>query len=236
MKKIFKIGKVLYFYTILLSSLFLFFKCYEYYFFNELFIKIPNVVDVKYEDAKKIEKKGLKLKIMGEVSSTKAVGLICKQTPYPSSLIKRGSNIKVFISKGIRRIEVPNIIEESLDDAQKILKNRNILIGNIDFVFNENIDFNKIISTDPEEGTLIATNKRIALLVSKGSRNKITFIPDVIGLDFEKVQEIFKIEGLLIGRVSYKKVNYEKNIVLDILPKVGEKVFKGSFVDIVLSE
>ena len=236
MKILVKIGKIIYFYSVLLTALFLFFKCYEYYFFNDFFIKIPNLVDVKYDDAKKVEKKGLKLKVIGEVSSSKPIGVICKQNPYPGSLLKRGSNIKVFISKGIKRVEIPNIKEENLEDAQKILKERNILISNVDFVFNEDIEFNKIIAIDPQEGFFIPANKKVSLLVSKGPKNKVAFIPDVIGLDFETVQEILKKEGLLVGKISYKKNKYDKNTVLDVSPRIGEKVYKGSIIDLVLSE
>ena len=73
------------------------------------------------------------MKKSGEDFSVFPAGKIYSQLPKPGSKIKEGRLIKVWVSKGQKQIEVPDLSGMDLFDAKVLVENQGIVIKYISY-------------------------------------------------------------------------------------------------------
>ena len=95
--------------------------------------KIPNVKGIDKISAKAIiEQNGLELSnVTEEFSDSVASGIVISQDPIENSLVKKGDKVNLVISKGkeVKLTKVPNLNGLSLDEAEGVLQNANLKLG-----------------------------------------------------------------------------------------------------------
>ncbi len=165
-------------------------------------------------------------------------GYVVEQKPKPGVRVKRGREIKVFISKGTEAGIVPNIIGEMVTDAQPALQSLGLEVGTITKIHSE--DFPQegvIIAHTPPPQAKVQKGAKINLLVSLG-RPVVTYtMPDISGMYMDEAIELIKQRGLKIGLIE-KEVSPDVNepgIVLDQTPQPGDRIRPGAVVNIVVS-
>lgn len=80
-----------------------------------------------------IEQNGLVLSnVTEEFSDTIATGIVINQDPSADSTVQKGDKVNLVISKGaeVKLTKVPDLFELSLNEAQRVLQNANLKIGN----------------------------------------------------------------------------------------------------------
>ncbi|MBW9144135.1 Stk1 family PASTA domain-containing Ser/Thr kinase [Clostridium sp. CM027] len=95
--------------------------------------KIPSVKGTDKASATAIiEQNGLVLgNVTSEFNDSIASGLVISQNPDPGSLVQKGDKVDLVISKGveIKLTKVPNLNDVSLNDAERVLQNANLKLG-----------------------------------------------------------------------------------------------------------
>jgi beta-lactam-binding protein with PASTA domain len=168
---------------------------------------VPNVAGKKYEEAKKILKKaGFDVEIQDSiyVDTMKPMSVI-KQFPDADDVVKSNRKVYLVISRAVPPIvEMPNLVGYSFRNAEMVLHNMDIKIGDTtfkpDFAKNavlEQIYKGNIISP----GTKIRKGDVISLVLGDGVGKREFAVPVITGMQFCDVKNKLGESGILIGAI-----------------------------------
>lgn len=133
-------------------------------------ITVPSVVNMTVEEAQKsLEGTGLRLVVKSEeYSNGVSKDRIITQTPSENTTLKKGDSVSVIVSKGNSKVPVPNVVGLKLSQAEKLLNDNKLILGNVKYEYN-----------DAEEGTVLSQSlvggssdegQKVSLVVSKGKK------------------------------------------------------------------
>jgi beta-lactam-binding protein with PASTA domain len=158
------------------------------------------------------------------------------QHPDPGSEIKKGRDVKIILSKGPKRIAMPNLITLSFQQANIILEENGICQGALSRTFDNTVEKDRVIAQLPAPNSMISRGECVDLLVSLGSRSKAYKMPDLAGLALEDALQLVEKMNLTVGEIksSYQK-NKPRNIIIEQDPLSGYRVIAGSPVNLVIN-
>ena len=133
-------------------------------------VTVPSVVNMTVEEAQKsLEGTGLRLVVKSEeYSNGVSKDRIITQTPSENTTLKKGDSVSVIVSKGNSKVPVPNVVGLKLSQAEKLLNDNKLILGNVKYEYN-----------DAEEGTVLSQSlvggssdegQKVSLVVSKGKK------------------------------------------------------------------
>lgn len=209
---------------------------------------VPNLVNMTIEEATQaLQKPGFTLSDEIEYSLSDKVeeGKIISQNPEAKTLAKVNSEVKVVVSIGSSGgdIEVPDVVNDSFDDAITKIMEANLMY----VVVEENSDkvsVNTIIRQLPEAGTKVNKSDFVTLFVSKGRasqsstavpENSKVIVPSVTGDSREIAAAKLEQSGLLLGVATRKASSSPEGIIISQSPEAGKSAAKNSLVTIVIS-
>ncbi len=218
----------------ILIGFFFFWNVAIKFFFNDYLYETPNLKGLTIEEATKLIGKDFKLTNMGKFYSEVEEGKIYSQLPPTTKHIKKGRPIKVWVSKGLDTVLVPNLRGKNLQDARAILSDSGIKIGNIVYTTERTIN-NQIIGSNPKEYTSISKEKPISLLVNV-SKIKSIKMPDILGYSLDEGINVLRKENLVLGEVSriYRE-DFPNNTIIDTNHPIGKSVSTGSIINITIT-
>lgn len=200
-------------------------------------VEVPKVIGMDPDAAEKmLEEAGLEVKFGEDVRSEDVEkGQIALQSPEAGERLEKGDTVTIMVCIGKPTGVVPGIVGQEYDKTIEVyLESAGYKIGNIK---EEESDAEKgeIISQDPAEGTEAEQGTEIDIVISKGT-DKLN-MPSLLGLTIDEAKETLKDCGFALGKTTYAESTvYAKNIVMDQSYPPGEKVKKGTKVDIIVSK
>jgi beta-lactam-binding protein with PASTA domain len=199
---------------------------------------VPEIIDKPLEEAKEIlQKKDLSLQILAEeYNPLKPPGIILSQNPVPQTKVKKGRIVKVVVSKGEKMVEVPDLKGVSLRQAEIMLGEEGLEVGEINWTTTDSFPENVVIESSPSFGLSIPTSMGVNLTVSLGSSPDRVTMPDLVGTSLKETKSILKEFGLAIGEIRYETKDYlPPETVLEQFPQEGIEVEKGTKVNLKVS-
>ncbi|MCS7203100.1 MAG: PASTA domain-containing protein [Thermodesulfovibrio sp.] len=133
-------------------------------------VEVPDIKGKDIVQANQILKeKGLYMRIDGEEFSELSKGTVFRQNPPAGTVVKKGREIGVILSKGVRFPILPDLVGKEFDEAEKILNDKGIPIEKIVYIHSDKYPKNTVIAQRPEptEG-----GKTIKLIVSLGKKDE----------------------------------------------------------------
>ena len=198
---------------------------------------IPKVIGMTPEEAKAlIEEAGYQMEIGEEVRTTDVEkGQIAVQSPEEGEKAEKGSVVTVMVCVGKPTGVVPNVVGQMYDETiAPYLESQGYTLGNVEHKESD-AEKGEIIRQDPGNGAEAEQGTKINIVVSKGT-DKVK-MPGLLGLTLDEAKQTLQDHGFEPGKVSYEESTvYAKNIVMDQGYSEGEKVKKGTKVDIVVSK
>ncbi len=131
---------------------------------------IPNVQNMSLDDAEKeLRKVGLSIKLEEEYSADIEKNYVIYQTPAAGTDAKEGDIITIVLSKGPNQSLVPNIVGMSLSEAENVLKENKLLLGNIKQEYSDTFEKGIVIDQSPKSGNEIGSEgSKVDVVISKG--------------------------------------------------------------------
>lgn len=131
---------------------------------------IPNVQNMSLDDAEKeLRKVGLSIKLEEEYSADIEKNYVIYQTPAAGTDAKEGDIITIVLSKGPNQSLVPNIVGMSLSEAENVLKENKLLLGNIKQEYSDTFEKGIVIDQSPKSGNEIGSEGfKVDVVISKG--------------------------------------------------------------------
>jgi len=158
------------------------------------------------------------------------------QKPFPKSTVKEGRRIYLTISGGEQIIEVPNLINKTIRDAQLTLERNGLVLGKVDSVESE-FPPNVICEQEFLEGRQVTRGTAIGIKLSLGPRIGMIRVPNILGRSLNEAEKILKSNSLKIGIKTFiTSTTLLPNTVIDQQPSEGELVPVSDSVNVVLSQ
>ena len=168
-------------------------------------IVVPDVTGKQVEIAKAtLENKKLDVSIKEIESSEVPIGEVISQTPSGGAVAKAHRTIHLTVSKGDSGSEVlmPNLTGLSLDDAEKILKEIGLTVGNITYAESDTYDNGKVIDQSPKSPDKVAKGTKVNLTVCKKSETNKKPLPDTTGMTLDAAVKALQGAGYSVGNIQ----------------------------------
>ena len=166
-----------------------------------------------------------------EASDVIEAGKICRQDLTPGTKVDKNATITYYVSSGKETVTIPTgIVGTQKDAASAALTQLGLQVSTTED-FSDTVAEGLVISVDPSEGSQVAPESTVTLVISKGSKDAEEIaIRDVIGLDEETAKSILSDFNIIVKTGTSSKV--AEGEVMEVDPAVGTKVKKGSDVTI----
>jgi beta-lactam-binding protein with PASTA domain len=168
---------------------------------------VPSVSGKNYEEAIKILKKaGFDAEIQDSIYVDTAKPMtVIKQFPDADEIVKSNRTILLIISRAIPpEMEMPNLVGYSFRNAEMILKNLDLKIGDTTFKadFAKNAVLEQLYKGAPiAPGTKIRKGSTISLVLGDGVGEKDFAVPVITGMKFGEAKALLEEYGILIGAI-----------------------------------
>ena len=127
-------------------------------------IEVPNLTNENLETVnKKLESLGLNVVIKKGYSDTVEEDHVISQSPNPGTQVSSGDTVTVILSSGPKRDEAPNVVGETLNEAESILIQNNFALGNIKSEYSDRYKQGVVISQS-------TSGTKVNVVVSKGQK------------------------------------------------------------------
>lgn len=167
--------------------------------------------------------------------SDKPDGTILSQDPVDGRNVKPGQEITVTVSGGATEIPVPDVVNKEYRDAIREIEELG-LTADPQFIDSDDVTSNYVISTSPEEGTVLKSGDTVTVYISTGPDIEMVTVPTLSGYTQYQAQRVLEQYGLSLGNVKQEyNDDVEIGIVYDQGVAAGTQVPEKFAVDIWIS-
>ncbi|HLT05909.1 MAG TPA: PASTA domain-containing protein [Cyclobacteriaceae bacterium] len=229
----------------LLVLLFTFFNVYlpNYTHHGEA-VTVPDLEGFQYDELERfLNERNLELKVTADSGFVADIPplQVLKQNPKAGAKVKQ--NRKIYVTLNAANpplVQMPNLINTPLKNAQEILSNYGLVRGEIVYV--PDIARNVVLEQkyrgrNIKEGMEIAKGSQIDLVVGDGLGNQTLSVPNLLGMDEAEAEFLVVGSGLRMGSITYVPTDtVPKGTILQQLPPAGVDAKTGEIVDLWISE
>jgi serine/threonine-protein kinase len=194
-------------------------------------VTVPELVGLQEENAvREIREAGLKELVERVPNADVAVGQVFEQDPQPGTRTERENFVTIQVSTGPRKLDVPNVVGQSRDEAVSTLTQAGLDPNVVEV--NSLDPVGTVLATAPKAGTEVIEGTTVRVNVSKGP--KPVAVPNVVGSPFESAES--QLRGLGFA-VASEEVESEEpaGVVVGQDPGAGTQAAKGSAVTLQVS-
>jgi serine/threonine-protein kinase len=166
-------------------------------------------------------------------SDTVPKNRVVRQDPEPPRKVKAGDVVQLFVSSGMPNVQLNDLRQYSLDDAQRYLRDAK-LVPKIVYRYDGKIPKGTVIAQRPGANASVPIRSNVELTVSRGAQP--VAVPDLVTLSLNDATEAVGKRGL---RLEISERVTSDNIAADVVasqkPQPGEQVDPGSTITVVVS-
>ncbi|MBN2380818.1 PASTA domain-containing protein [candidate division WOR-3 bacterium] len=200
-------------------------------------VELPDLTKSTIENAKiSLDKRGLNLVVEDSIFSDDIqLGLIAKQYPLALSDVYRGTDVKIWVSKGSDKVEIPALENADLNDVLRTLAGIGLYSKTV-FVYSDVVDKDDVISLDPAPGTKVEKDSYVEVKVSMGPEAvKTVVVPKATGMSKSSAKKKIEDVGLVANFVYRVHTEYYEGTLYYQTPKAGSVVPTGSTVTVYIA-
>lgn len=212
-------------------------------------VAVPDLVGKAPQEARKIaELNGFQFEVERQYYSPKIPeGRVLSQVPPAGALIRRGWQIRVALSLGAQRVEIPNVLGQSERAAEINILRRGLNVGATAQIEVPGVTTNQVIAQNPPPSASSISAPKISLLVAQPPPPQALVMPSFVGQPLGTVTNILRDAGLRLGNVTLALANIStsaqpqpataagplsaSSIIASQDPPPGAKVLVGSTVN-----
>jgi beta-lactam-binding protein with PASTA domain len=165
---------------------------------------VPSVTGKTLDEAKAyLEKQGFEVIIQDSVFvDTLPPSGVIRQVPEPDAVVKVNRTVYLTINRSVAPlVEMPNLVGYSLRNAEMVLKNMGLRVG--DTIFKPDFARNSVLEQryDGEEikqGAKIRQGSAVTLVLGNGVGQNEFAVPNIVGLKLIQAKAMLEANGLSI--------------------------------------
>jgi serine/threonine-protein kinase len=165
-------------------------------------VKVPTLIGRTVGDATQaLNDLGLPLRVDENRRSDAKVpnGRIMQQDPAPGLPARRGRTVRVWVSSGPRTTTVPQLVGQTERTARIRLEQDGLEVGSVSEFRSPDYTSDAVVAQDPPPASRAP---QVALLVNRGEQASTFVMPDVIGMDGERVSQALRTRGFRVAIVG----------------------------------
>ena len=202
-------------------------------------IEVPTVVNLTEEQAvSQLEKRGFRANIARNAESDEyEKGKVMSQDPEASTRAKKGTIVNLVISSG-REVEVPELKNMNLSQAEEILRDLGLKIGTTSTDYSNTVEKDLVIRQEPVSGSSVQSGSEVNLVISVGKEDttEIVKVGNYIGRSEADAIATARNNHLRVRNVDYQySSNTEKGLVMNQSIGAETEVAENSAIDFIIS-
>jgi serine/threonine-protein kinase len=201
-------------------------------------VKLPNLVGKNFEEARtEILKKNLSISVQSyQPDSTWEKGRIIYQDPMPGSRLRKNKVVKVVISEGSEKVDIPRVEGRSLEAATQILKDSGLRKGRISQIHTPQFSAGRILAQEPRPSVVVDRNTPVNLLISQGAWEDRFMMPDLIEKNADKVIDKLRSMDFKVSDIHYSYYpGLGPGIIIKQFPPPGFRIQKRNLITLEVS-
>lgn len=202
-------------------------------------LEMPNLVGQLYEDVIANEEYAdFNIQVREGNDPDLQPGEIMNQDPAAGIMVKKDADVELLVNGGVGQVEVPDVVTDhmTLEEAKQAIEDAG-LYSHAENVADDEVEVGRVISTNPEPGTMVDSGSMVTLRVSTGPAEEMVTVPDgLVGDTLANVSDKLEEAGLVVGKINRDDTStLPVDTVISLSPNEGSKISKGSTVDITVS-
>jgi serine/threonine-protein kinase len=142
-------------------------------------VKVPDVVGLKEDEATRLlERRGLEVKVEEQANPDVPKGEVFDQDPNAGQTADQGSEVAIRVSKGPPKVEVPSVVNQSVESARAELQSFGFTLTVSSEQDSESVPAGNVISQSPGAGEKAPQGSSVSVVVSSGPA--MVTVPDVV--------------------------------------------------------
>ncbi len=134
-------------------------------------VQVPNLIGHSQREAQfMLERVGFRLgTVTSDSSSEFPQNVVMSQSIQPGGMSTTGSSISIVVSSGpveAGEVSVPNLVGRPLSEAQRLILNSNLVLGNISFQPSKKLVPNTVLEQYPRAKDIVPKGTAVNLYVS----------------------------------------------------------------------
>jgi len=197
-------------------------------------VSVPALVGKRMPEATALsEKAGLTLRLVGKrADPTVPVGAVAGQEPLAGSTLKANRTVRVWLSLGPRKRQVPDLVGSSLRSARLALDLADVPLARV-LEVDDAAPEGSVLMQQPPAGEVELLEGGVALLVSRGPSGRDYVMPDFIGRPVDEVLGVLRLAGLKLSDIRYRTYpGRAPGTVLSQFPRPGFRVGPRSVITV----
>ena len=194
-------------------------------------VSVPNVVPLREDLAiARLRSKGLDFQLIRMPNENTKVGLAYDQDPAPGVRVDKGQKVKVFVSTGPPKVDVPDVKGDSSTTAVEKITAAGLKPKVVPIFSTE--PTGKVIAQFPEPGARVLKGTNVRINVSRGV--KPVTVPNVVGQPYDNAAGQLQAAGFAVARKDVASIQ-PKGVVIDQQPRGGSGLSRGGTVTLYVS-
>ena len=160
-------------------------------------------------------------------------GLVAEQEPLPGVTTRRRRSVKLWLSSGPNRGQVPALIGESETGARQRLSENVFLLEGVSEIRSSRYPTDSVVAQEPPPA---GSGDTVSLLVNRGERGRTYVMPNLIGVAGDGAADILRARGFrvtVVGDHPYPGV--AAGIVLRQAPEPGLQIAQSDTISLEVS-
>jgi eukaryotic-like serine/threonine-protein kinase len=189
-------------------------------------VAIPDVQGLSEADAtKRLQDVGLLVDPDFNFSDTIPEGRVIGTDPGPGIRVDTGQTVKLIVSRGSNKVEVPSVI--GLQDDQALARLQSADLSGTVIQRDSDEPAGKVVAQSPTAGTLVRAGSPVTIFVSSGAIS----VPNVLGQDRGTAVTALKRAGFVVAINEQPTTDVaQSNRVLNQFPPAGSRAQRGDTV------
>lgn len=201
-----------------------------------LTVAVPDVSGQSESAAQKtLEDANLVVDLESKYDDHIEAGKVISTDPAAGMEVEEGTHVKMYVSMGVEKVEVPQITGITSEEAQAALAAVGLIGGSVTEEYSEEYDAGYVISQGKSAGSKLEKGSAVDYVVSKGS-SKVE-VPDLYGMTMAEAQQALSDLGLVSGAVtSGGHSDLPEGQVMSQTIAPGSHVDRGTAIDFQTSD
>jgi eukaryotic-like serine/threonine-protein kinase len=178
----------------------------------------------------KITQDGFTPVVNTHASRKTPAGFVFKQDPVQSTRVHKGDPVKIWVSTGVPKVEVPPLVGEQSTDAVSALNDAHLKAAVLQVPSSK--PTGEVTAQDPPAGSKQPEGTIVHFNVSKGPTP--VSVPTVVGQPLATATSVLRALGFKVSP-TFVDSNEPANNVISQDPSTGQSAGKGSTVSVTVS-
>jgi serine/threonine-protein kinase len=183
-------------------------------------VYVPSLKDKTVEEVEAaLSNLGLTPEYIYQANGEVEEGRVVSQSPDMGSLVNRGDTVTLVVSKGTKSVkELPSLVGMGEEEALRMLYDTGFMDISINYVQQEEIPNNQIVSQSPGAGESVSTDSSITITINHFGDAQFKNITSFVGKSVEEALDEAKSSGFENVHITISDVNDTSGKVISQFP------------------